>query len=317
MTFLTDLRGMSEAALNQLTERFGDLPRPLLAAIGAGDFAVEQLAELRAALGDTLEHQAAGPVGNAKGFATDLPHRMQDAASEVMESVQKLAADAPALTQHLVEQLPARVADIREALSAEQLKGAVDGYAQLAAIIYGSLAERGDRKLATVMATTEHGAAAATTAAASAAEDATQAAAETARKVADNATAVADAVAATDIEASAAKSSAARAERDAGRRAAAAAAESEQVSAETTAVIAAQATAPAAAVLRPTATPREKTPTPRPASRSRRPTVVPAVEKPAKNRATRAAGAPRKAATPAPRAGGRSTAEPTTDSAAE
>ena len=42
MSFLTDLRGMSEAAVSQLTDRFGDLPRPLLAAIGAGDFAVDE-----------------------------------------------------------------------------------------------------------------------------------------------------------------------------------------------------------------------------------------------------------------------------------
>ena len=47
MSFVTDIRAVSESAIEQLADRFDDLPRPLLAAIGAGDLAVEQWAALR------------------------------------------------------------------------------------------------------------------------------------------------------------------------------------------------------------------------------------------------------------------------------
>ena len=50
MALVTDFRAVSENAIEQLADRFDDLPRPLLAAIGAGDLAVEQLAALRESL---------------------------------------------------------------------------------------------------------------------------------------------------------------------------------------------------------------------------------------------------------------------------
>ncbi len=278
MSFLTDLRGISEAAVNQLTDRFGDLPRPLLAAIGAGDFAVERLAELREALAASLEQRAAATTGEARDLAADLPHKVQDAAGEVLESVQRLAADVPARTQHLVDQLPERVADIREALSPEQLKAAVDGYAQLAAVIYSSLADRGDKQVHSALAGTEQQVAAATAAAASATRDAAGAVRTAASTAADAATTAADAAAATEREA--------------------AALQAEEKG---------EAPAPqdGDTVVRPKAT-RRGTTTPKPAPRPRTVTA-PAVEKPAKNKATRAAGAPRRAASPTPRSGGRGT----------
>ena len=39
---LTDIRGVSDAVVDQVADRFNDLPRPLLAAIGAGDMAVDR-----------------------------------------------------------------------------------------------------------------------------------------------------------------------------------------------------------------------------------------------------------------------------------
>ncbi len=153
MSFVTDLRGMTEAAVSQLTDRFGDLPRPLLAAIGAGDFAVERLAEMRTALTAALDRRAAETTADARELAADLPTKVQEAAHDVLLSVQRLAGDLPDRTQHLVDQLPGKLAEVREALSPEQLKSAVDSYAQLAAVIYGSLAGRGDKKVATVVGT--------------------------------------------------------------------------------------------------------------------------------------------------------------------
>ncbi len=155
MPFIAELREVSESVLSQLTERFRDLPRPLLAAIGAGDFAVERLAELRETLSASLEKSTPNP-GDVREFAADLPAKVQEAASEMVESMQKFAVDAPAKTQHLVAQLPDRVNDIREALSAEQLRGALDAYTQLAGVIYGSLADRGDKKWTDVLTTAGH-----------------------------------------------------------------------------------------------------------------------------------------------------------------
>jgi len=42
MALVTDFRAVSDNAIEQLADRFDHLPRPLLAAIGAGDLAVEQ-----------------------------------------------------------------------------------------------------------------------------------------------------------------------------------------------------------------------------------------------------------------------------------
>ncbi|AZI58924.1 hypothetical protein EH165_13025 [Nakamurella antarctica] len=167
MSFITDIRAVSESALNQLSDRFADLPRPLLAAIGAGDLAVATLAELRESLaqGWDLAPVSAARMPDAEDvkdaalevreFAEDLPAKLHKAASDVIESMEKFVSDAPAKTQQLVAELPDKVTEIRQALSAEQLREAVDGYTQLAGAIYGSLADRGDKTWAKVTATHE------------------------------------------------------------------------------------------------------------------------------------------------------------------
>ncbi len=175
MSFITDIRNVSESALGQLADRFSDLPRPLLAAIGAGDVAVEKLAELRESLsegwdlapvsdaaskatstvtsldGDKLQDLAS----EAKDFAEDLPARVSKVAAEVAESVEKFAAEAPSKTQKMVAELPDKVTELRAALSPEQLKEAVEGYTQLAGMIYGSLADRGDKTWSKVVKTAD------------------------------------------------------------------------------------------------------------------------------------------------------------------
>ena len=98
MSYVTDIRNVSDAAVSQLAERFTDLPRPLLAAIGAGDFAVERLAELREAMTASMNRNARS-TGDVKDFAGDLPAKLTDAAGGVVESVQKFASEAPAKTQ--------------------------------------------------------------------------------------------------------------------------------------------------------------------------------------------------------------------------
>lgn len=175
MSFITDIRNVSESALGQLADRFSDLPRPLLAAIGAGDVAVEKLAELRESLAEgwdlapiaDVRANAVSSVGSvdtqklqemaseARDFAEDLPARVSKVAAEVIESMEKFAAEAPAKTQKLVAELPEKAADFRAALSPEQLKEAVEGYTQLAGMIYGSLADRGDKTWSKVIQTAD------------------------------------------------------------------------------------------------------------------------------------------------------------------
>lgn len=154
MSFITDIRAVSEGALAQLAGRFSDLPRPLLAAIGAGDMAVEQLAELREKLSSGSGFSTPDLpdlsnmdelAGNAKEFAADLPAMAQKVAAGVVESVEQFADQAPAKAQKLVADLPAKLAEIRGSLSQDQLKESVEAYTQLAAMLYGSLAERGDK----------------------------------------------------------------------------------------------------------------------------------------------------------------------------
>jgi hypothetical protein len=88
----TDLRAVSESAIDQLADRFDDLPRPLLAAIGAGDLAMEQLAALRESLMEQFASSAPQPA-DVRSFTTDLPAKAQQAATEYAGKVTKAATE--------------------------------------------------------------------------------------------------------------------------------------------------------------------------------------------------------------------------------
>lgn len=146
MSFVTDMRTVSETAVEQLSARFSDLPRPLLAAIGAGDLAVARLAALRESMIDQLGDGA--DVDRLIGQSVDLPAKAQQAASDVAESIGDFAAQIPAKAQQLVAELPGRVAEIGQLtdnLSADAVRDTVEAYTQLVGTIYGSLAARGDK----------------------------------------------------------------------------------------------------------------------------------------------------------------------------
>ena len=138
MSFLTDLRTVSASMIEQVAGRFPDLPEPLLAAIGAGDMAVERLAELR----DSLEHSAPG-AGDLRDIATDLPGRAQKAVADVTASLEKFATDAPAKAQHLISELPAKAQEVGQSLTPDTVRQTIEAYTQLAGVIYGNLAKRG------------------------------------------------------------------------------------------------------------------------------------------------------------------------------
>ena len=184
MSLIDDLRAVSENAVEQLAARFTDLPRPLLVAIGAGDMAVARLAELREVLTESLgdrvgppsvdlpdvrsavaglpgkaqrvaadlpgkaQQVAADLPGKAQRVAADLPGRAQQVASEVAASIEHFAAEAPGRAQELIAQLPDKLAEVQiaaQSLSPDQVRETVDAYAHLAGMIFGSLADRGDR----------------------------------------------------------------------------------------------------------------------------------------------------------------------------
>lgn len=115
MSLFTDLREMSESALEQLADRFPDLPTPVLAAIGAGDLAADQLAELR------------DSVGNA-----DVP-----------ASLEHLRATAPAQAQKVLTGLPNRAGQVAQSMSPDSVRETVGSYARRVGQAYENLARRG------------------------------------------------------------------------------------------------------------------------------------------------------------------------------
>ncbi|MEP6560823.1 MAG: hypothetical protein ABJD68_07075, partial [Nakamurella sp.] len=121
MSFVTDFRNVSDSAIDKLADRFDDLPRPLLAAIGAGDFAVEQLAALRESLLDQFVAAAAKPadlrvgtdyVSRAQRAATDYVGKVQHTAKGYVGNVRGLAGDLPGKTQHAIGDLPGKAGDL-------------------------------------------------------------------------------------------------------------------------------------------------------------------------------------------------------------
>ncbi len=217
MSLITDLRAVSDNAIEQVAARFADLPRPLLAAIGAGDMAIERLAELREQVESSVGERVAGtPLdvkdvratvtdlpgraqkaaadlpgraqqvaadlqgraqkaaadlpgkaqqlaadlpgkaqkaaadlpAKAQQVAADLPSKAQQVAADVAGNIEQFAADAPGKAQDLIAQLPGRLAEFQAAaksLSPDAIKETIEAYTQLVGMIYGKLAERGDK----------------------------------------------------------------------------------------------------------------------------------------------------------------------------
>jgi hypothetical protein len=105
MSIVTDIRAVSENAIEQVADRFDDLPRPLLAAIGAGDLAVERLAALRESLRDQLP-QTTVDDQDVRSLAAELPGMAQKLAADLPATAQKVAADLPATAQKVAAELP-------------------------------------------------------------------------------------------------------------------------------------------------------------------------------------------------------------------
>ena len=145
MSLLTDIRHVSDSAIEQLAGQFHDLPRPLLAAIGAGDLAVERLAKLREQLTDGISATGTPSGDDVKAFAADLPARAQKIAGEVAHNLEQFAAGAPEKAQQLIGELPAKASELTDSLSPANIRGTVEAYTQLVAMVYDNLAERGSK----------------------------------------------------------------------------------------------------------------------------------------------------------------------------
>ena len=169
MSLITDIRAVSENAVEQLAARFSDLPRPLLAAIGAGDMAVERLADLRESLSDSIGERVSSPsldVTDVRSAATDLgskvsdlPSKAQKVAADVAGSIESFAAEAPGKAQELISTLPEKLAELQAAaqsLSPDAVRETLEAYTQLAGMIYGNLADRGGKTWSKVTATGIH-----------------------------------------------------------------------------------------------------------------------------------------------------------------
>jgi heparin binding hemagglutinin HbhA len=98
-----------------------DLKTPLLAAVGAADLALATVNEIVA----TLRERA----GEARSEATT---RVEERRARVNK---------------LQEELPTQVAELREKLSADELRKAAEGYAEAATTTYNKLVERGEAAL--------------------------------------------------------------------------------------------------------------------------------------------------------------------------
>ena len=113
---LSDIRSVSDSVLDQLADRFGDLPRPLLAALGAGDRAVEQLIALRESLTEYLADPAHYPdaatvtdlQAKAQQAATDYAGKVQQTAGEYLKLAQQAAQDYAQKVQEAAGDLPAK-----------------------------------------------------------------------------------------------------------------------------------------------------------------------------------------------------------------
>ncbi len=138
MSLVTDLRAVSENAIEQVAARFPDLPRPLLAAIGAGDMAVERLAELREEVEGTVKDRVAGgplDLTGVRATVSDLPSKAQQMAAGLQDKAQHAAGDLPGRAQKFAADVQDRTQHAAADLSGRAQKAAADlpGRAQKAA----------------------------------------------------------------------------------------------------------------------------------------------------------------------------------------
>lgn len=169
MARTNDLNARAQAAIEKIADRLPELPKPVLAALGAADLAGRQLSELVGRLGDRAGIKAptvpdrSEVVDELRSTATDLPAKVQQLAADLPERVQEMIADLPARAKELADQLeefatrlpgrvqkftdelPGRVSEVGEQLQPDQIKQSAEAYGQLLSSVFATLAERGEK----------------------------------------------------------------------------------------------------------------------------------------------------------------------------
>lgn len=120
MNIVDDIRDMSDKALDKIAQTLGDLPKPVLAVIGAGDAAVDKVT-------DTL---------------TALRRK------EFMQDVERFFAELPGKAQQLFADLPAKAQEAANALGRDNLRATMDDARQTVTSTYRDLADRGGQAVA-------------------------------------------------------------------------------------------------------------------------------------------------------------------------
>jgi heparin binding hemagglutinin HbhA len=168
MTHSNDFATRAQAAIEKIADRMPELPRPVLAAIGAADLAGRQLTDLIGRIGErtgikapTMPHRD-DVVGELRATATDLPAKLQQFAGELPQKVQELIAELPAKAKELADELeqfatglpgrvqkfsdelPGRVSEVGTQLQPEHVKQSAEAYGQLISTVFATLAERGE-----------------------------------------------------------------------------------------------------------------------------------------------------------------------------
>ncbi|GAA2005769.1 hypothetical protein JL107_04575 [Nakamurella flavida] len=154
MSVLGDLRTASTDAVTRLAVRFSDLPRPVLAVIGAGDFIAEQMQELREAAASVVDGPAPAPAGDPRADAgSRVPHGDDgtpgaDPVERARQAAADLAAQIPDRVGRIAAEFPERVADLGALagqFAPDALRDTAEAYGHLAGTVYSALAVRGRR----------------------------------------------------------------------------------------------------------------------------------------------------------------------------
>lgn len=108
------------------------LATPIYAAVGAGDLALQQVAEV---LGQ-LRERAESATENAQARVEETRGRIE----ETRERIQSLPEELPTN----IEELRTNIDDLRTRFTSEELRKVAEAYIEVATGIYNSLAERGE-----------------------------------------------------------------------------------------------------------------------------------------------------------------------------
>lgn len=169
MTTSNDISARAQAALERVADRLPELPKPVLAAVGAADLAGRQLFDFvnklsdkagvkaptipdRDEVVDELRAAASDLPGKVQALAAEMPDKVQelvaelpDKAKELADQLEQFATSLPGRVQKFTDELPGKVSEVGEQLQPDQIKNTAEAYGQLLGTVFSTLAERGEK----------------------------------------------------------------------------------------------------------------------------------------------------------------------------